>query len=33
MAGWLGMQNVRVERRGDLAGALSDAVALRGARA
>jgi hypothetical protein len=26
MAGWLGLETVRVERRGDLAGALSDAV-------
>jgi len=27
MAGWLGLERVRVERRGDLAGALGDAVA------
>jgi len=27
MAGWLGLGGVRVERRGDLARALSDAVA------
>ncbi|HZZ32752.1 MAG TPA: crosslink repair DNA glycosylase YcaQ family protein, partial [Phenylobacterium sp.] len=26
MAGWLGLQSVRVERKGDLAGALGDAV-------
>jgi hypothetical protein len=27
MAGWLGLERVRIERRGDLAGALEDAVA------
>ena len=33
MAGWLGLAGVRVERRGNLAEAVGDAVALRGARA